>query len=118
MNEIICTFCGKPISPEIIKRRHLTQEELRRRRSFCTPEHSVAWNEANGFYEEIGARGNEVQTRQKNETGQIPKYEKRRDAVAASNHDNPRRRPKKEHHIASENHIVGDQEGPNEMPKS
>jgi hypothetical protein len=76
--------CLQPLDPEKIAK----HPELR----FCCREHAVLYRQARGDYQRIGALGNEAQARVKAETGRIPKYEKRSQAVAESNRANPRRK--------------------------
>jgi hypothetical protein len=78
--------CLKPLDPAKLAKRPTLR--------FCSRKHVAVWLSQQGHYQAIGAKGNKVQAEIKTQTGHIPKYEKRRDAVAQSNHEHPRRRSK------------------------
>jgi hypothetical protein len=75
--------CLKPLDPTKLAKRPTLR--------FCSRAHAVIWLQQQGHYQAIGVKGNQVQSQIKAQTGHVPKYEKRRDAVAQSNREHPRR---------------------------
>lgn len=78
--------CRQAIDPKkLVKSPH---------RKFCCQEHHIEWRKQHGLYAAMGALGNESQANVKRETGKIPHYEKRAQAVSLNNRTNPPRRKK------------------------
>jgi hypothetical protein len=86
---IVCFWCEQPIPADKLRksgRLHPPQ--------FCSQACATAKRNYTGQYKKLSQAGNAAQQRIKAQTGQVPGYEQRREALIKSNREHPRRRRK------------------------
>lgn len=85
---LFCKVCGEKIDEVKVRKAGRKPPE------HCSHDCLVVTQKREGHFARIGKLGNESQQAVKAQTGHVPQYEKRRDAVVASNREKPRRKPK------------------------
>lgn len=88
-----CANCGADITEIVVTTRHYAKDRIPER-CYCNRACRREAELRAGHFAAMGAAGNESQHAVKEATGHAPGYDKRREAVIASNKEKPRRAKK------------------------
>ena len=87
--KVVCFWCEQPIPADKLRKSGTVHPP-----QFCSLACATAERNYTGAYKKLSQAGNAAQQRIKEQTGQVPGYERRREALIKSNREHPRRRRK------------------------